>query len=200
MDTQKTDAGTFENCEKELCIENLESENSVDILKNICQKLKFMVRKVKEIDQKQDQILQRVQKVEQAVGDHEREITKIKEDQTQLSRSVAEVQRQLQKDFDPDHTLVVTNPPVINGPLLDWAIGLIITLGGTRDMIVNTMRTPQRQGRKGVLKIQVQTVEEKINLLGKKSCLKNSSHYKNIFVRSSKSHSERLQEITLEQF
>ena len=167
-DTQKTDARAFENCEKELRIENQERENSVDILKNICQKLNYVIRKVEEIDQKQDQILQRVQKVEQAVGDHEREITKIKEDQTQLSRSVAEVQRQLQKDFDPDHTLVVTNPPVINGPLLDWAIGLIITLGGTRDMIVNTMRTPQRQGRKGVLKIQVRTVDEKINLLRKK--------------------------------
>ena len=30
-------------------------------------------------------------------------------------------------------------------------------------MIVNAMRTPQRQGRKGVLKIEVQTVDEKIN-------------------------------------
>ena len=56
---------------------------------------------------------------------------------------LTEVQNKLQKDFDPDYTIVVTNPPVINGSLTNLATGLI--------MIVNAMRTSQCQGRKGVL-------------------------------------------------
>ena len=195
MESQKTDTGALPICEEDLCLDDLKSEDTVKILKNICQKLNFVVNKVNEIDRKQDQILERVQKVEQSVGKHEEEIARIKEDHDQLSRAVTEVQNKLQKDFDPDYTIVVTNPPVINGPLTNWATGLITALGGNRDMIVNAMRTPQRQGRKGVLKIEVRTVDEKINLLRKKSSLQNFSQYKNIFVRSSKSHSERLQEI-----
>ena len=32
-------------------------------------------------------------------------------------------------------------------------------------MIADTMRTPQRNDKKGILKIQLQTAEEKVNIL-----------------------------------
>ena len=54
------------------------------------------------------------------------------------------------------------------------------------------MQTTQRGNSKGVLKIQLSIIEEKIDVLRHKSNLKNSSTFSNVYIRSSKTHSERL--------
>ena len=170
-------------------------ENKPDILQEIYMKLNYVTKKVEEIDRKQDQILSRVDRIEKTVAAHDKEIHKLNEEFSTLGTSVAEVKSQVQPKFSPDITLVVTNPPRISGSDYQWAVGLIHALGGRQDMIVDTMRTPERNGKKGIFKIQLRTVEEKINLLRNKSQLKHAKGFERVFVRSSKSHTERIIDI-----
>ena len=54
-----------------------------------------------------------------------------------------------------------------------------------------------RQGRiskPGLVKIQVPTLEDKINILRNKRRLENSEPFKQVYLRSSKSHTDRLAE------
>lgn len=62
--------------------------------------------------------------------------------------------------------------------------------------IVNAMRTPLRQGRPGILKIELESEQTKIDLLRKKQMLKDdpTGEFKHVFIRSSKPHAERLME------
>ena len=46
MESQKTDIGALPICEEDLCLEDLKNEGTVKILKNICQKLNFMVKRL----------------------------------------------------------------------------------------------------------------------------------------------------------
>ena len=54
------------------------------------------------------------------------------------------------------------------------------------------IRTPVRGKNKGVLKIQLKTCEDKIDVLRKKSNLRNSVEFKKVYLHSSKSHTDRL--------
>ena len=49
----------------------------------------------------------------------------------------------------------------------------------------------------GLVKIQFQNVEDKVRVLREKRALMNSSEFSNVFLRSSKSHSDRLAEQNL---
>ena len=52
--------------------------------------------------------------------------------------------------------------------------------------------TPVRGKNKGVFKIQLKTCEDKIDVLRKKSNLRNSVEFKKVYLCSSKSHTDRL--------
>ena len=59
--------------------------------------------------------------------------------------------------------------------------------------VVRAMRTPHREGRPGVVKIQVRHLEDEKKLLTSKKELKNGTNmYKKVYIRTSKSHLERL--------
>ena len=53
--------------------------------------------------------------------------------------------------------IVAINPPIDTGSDYHWATKLIQVLGGSPEMIVNTFRTPRRNGKSGVLKIELRT-------------------------------------------
>ena len=109
-----------------------------------------------------------------------------------LKRDIVKNQEKQSDNFNPDVTIVVTNPcgqavysPEEYGRMLIKAIGRPVT-------VVKVMQTTQRGNSKGVLKIQLSSKEEKIDVLRHKTNLKNSSTFSNVYIRSSKTHTERL--------
>ncbi len=61
--------------------------------------------------------------------------------------------------------------------------------------VVRVMLLSQRGCAPRLLKIEVPTLEDKISLLEKKQELSRTQIYSNVFIRSSKSHTDRLIEI-----
>ena len=61
--------------------------------------------------------------------------------------------------------------------------------------IVGVMRTPQHQNRKGVFKIELCSKQDKIDVLHCKASLKHSREFQRVYLRSSMSHNERLQQL-----
>ena len=72
---------------------------------------------------------------------------------------------------------------------------LLHATGCREKEIMATMHTPGRGKNKGVLKIQLKTCEDKIDVLRRKSNLKNSFSFKKVYLHNFKSHTDRLIEI-----
>ena len=171
------------------------SVNSTDLLKEVSEQLKYLTTKVEGIDRKQDRILARVEKMETLVGTHEKVIKEMNRDITTLKESFAEISSKVQEEFNPEVTLVAINPPHETGNDYYWAVKLIQVLGGDREMIVNTLRTPRRNGKSGILKVELRSTADKIMLLKNKTILKRTQGFERVFVRSSKTHLERLMDL-----
>ena len=60
--------------------------------------------------------------------------------------------------------------------------------------IVRATRLKGRDGKPGITKVQLESLEQKIRVLRNKINLKHSDSYQRVYVRSSKSHKERLAE------
>ena len=96
-----------------------------------------------------------------------------------------------------DITVIATNVHVRHDrPLMDTAKALISALGtdvSHRSMITDVKRCPDRgTGKPPLLKIAFESVEQKVEVLRAKKNLSNSSEFKNVFLRSSKTHTERI--------
>ena len=61
--------------------------------------------------------------------------------------------------------------------------------------VVNAMRTPFRDGKPGVVKIQLPSRQNKIDILKNKKKLMDNSNYSRVFIRGSQSHTDRLIQI-----
>jgi hypothetical protein len=118
-------------------------------------------------------------------------VNMLQEKVTQVEKTISEP-----KSYDPDVTLVVTGIPHIDGedPL---AIGssLLKDMGLEHLPIIRAKRQGANEGKQGVLKLQMATLEDKISVLRSKGELKNSRTFKKAFVRTSKTHGDRLNEI-----
>ena len=103
--------------------------------------------------------------------------------------------------FDTETTVVAQNVPVIPGReanLVNLAEELVHDGTGTRNVVVvRAKRLPSKTNKPGLLKIEFQSLEEKIQVLRNKQKLKNHRAYEKCFLRSSKSHAERLMEANL---
>ena len=58
--------------------------------------------------------------------------------------------------------------------------------------VINAIRTPERNGRPGILKIQLQSKGDKEKALKAKQGLKDSAKYKKVFVRAYQSVEQRI--------
>ena len=100
--------------------------------------------------------------------------------------------------FDPDVTLVAINTPYFTGKdTFILAKHILQAVGSGEKEIVNTLRTEQWNGRNGILKIQLISRQDKIDVLRRKSNFKQSAEFKCVYLRSSKPHTERLLEVNL---
>ena len=61
--------------------------------------------------------------------------------------------------------------------------------------VIQVMRTPAREGSSGVFKVELASKHDKIEVLRRKATLKQSHEFKNVYLRSSMSHIERLSQL-----
>ena len=106
-----------------------------------------------------------------------------------LERSGAEA-----VDFSPEVTTVVTGLKYTEEEDILQKVKDLIRIGlGLNINVKQAMRTPPRNGKPGtVVKIEFQSKLDKITVLKKKKDLRNSNGYKNVYMRSSQSHMERM--------
>ena len=114
----------------------------------------------------------------------------------------AEMQRLQQMttvEFDPQVTLVAQGLPTLQGTdVISQAKTLVNRALNEPDIpVVRATRLPSRNSRPGLVKIEVNSLENKIKLLRKKFSLKDTQDFKNVYLRSSKSHTERLLELNI---
>ena len=103
------------------------------------------------------------------------------------------------QEFDPEVTVIVTNVTYEEHEDVKTKCQQIIdhiTSSTTPALepipLVNATRTPFRNGRAGVIKLQLPTRQNKIDVLKNKKSLGNHATYSNSFIRGSQSHTERL--------
>jgi hypothetical protein len=101
---------------------------------------------------------------------------------------------------DPDRCVVVAGLPVTEGEdLIQKAEDIIKCLGdqvSSNVLITGATRIRARyNNRPPLVKISFQNTEEKIMVLSNKMKLKDTENYKAVYIKSSKSHAERLIEL-----
>ena len=96
--------------------------------------------------------------------------------------------------FSPEVTIVAfgvsqkdnENPKVVAEQLVQQGVGL------QEIPVVRAIRLGSRNGKSGVLKIELASKENKIEVLQNKTNLALSQSYRSVFLRSSQTHAERL--------
>ena len=104
-------------------------------------------------------------KIEKLVDHLELDIRQLNKEYSTLEHSNEGVKSKMQQEFDPDVTLVVTNPPSDRINDYNWEVDLVHLLGGQEDMIVNTLRTQPCYGNRGILKIELHSTADKVRIL-----------------------------------
>ena len=111
-----------------------------------------------------------------------------------LRVKVDDLETKSKPKFDPETTIVAYRVPYTQTEDLNGKVKLMLEQGiGTAVEMKNVTRTPLYQGRAGLVKVQFNTREDKITVLKNKQNLRNCSGWmRNVYLRSSKSHAERL--------
>ena len=126
------------------------------------------------------------------------ELAELTQKYNALEQQNKQVTQKLVEEYSPAVTIVATNMPYSKGE--DTYMKACDLLYNHMDMnsihIVKAKRTPEREGKPGIVKIELGSTEEKISVLRQKSKLASSqSEYNRVYLRSSKPHVERLTEI-----
>ena len=134
-----------------------------------------------------------IQTIETNINDYKAEVV-------ELRKSVADLEKVGNKEqysFDPDRTVVVTGVPYSRSEdILQKAKDLVgkgLELGDVE--VINVTRTPSRDNKPGIVKVEFNSREEKLSVLRAKLKLQSSAEYKRVFIRSAQSHVERLVQI-----
>ena len=105
------------------------------------------------------------------------------------------------KDYDPEVTVVIQNLGYEPNENLESKIDDIFQcIGVTQDQIpiVKMLRLTQREhGRNPIVKVQLESKEDKIRLLSLKQHLKSEAKYRRVYIRSSLSHAERVAQMNV---
>jgi hypothetical protein len=131
-------------------------------------------KNIDSLSQSVDSIIRRLEKIEQSPS------------HTPINRSSSL--------NDPNLTVIATNVEETDEPVLDVAREIIGLLDEDVD-VLSAGRLKGRYGKPGLVKIALPSLEEKKAILREKKRLKETEKYKTTFIRSSKSHTERLIEL-----
>ena len=116
---------------------------------------------------------------------------------SRISSLEKQVKLKVREPFDPEVTVVAFGVKYSPGEDSDSVAREIIhdAIGLSEIPIVRSHRFGSRDGRAGLLKIEFNSVEDKVQVLRNKQNLKSSDLYSRTFIRSSHSHAERLIEL-----
>ena len=105
----------------------------------------------------------------------------------------------LTPDFFPENTVIATglsysDPEDIKKKAQDLinALTSACTPPLPQIDVINAMRTPSRNNKPGVVKIQLPSRQNKIDILKNKKKLSGNTAYARVFIRGSQSHTDRL--------
>ena len=97
---------------------------------------------------------------------------------------------------DPERTIIVSNlKQNQDEDILETATDLVRCLSDSASVVAALRLKSRLNGKPGLVKISFQSTEEKIEVLRRKRDLREVDVYKSVFLRSSKSHAERLIEL-----
>lgn len=97
---------------------------------------------------------------------------------------------------DPELTIIATNITQLpNENIFDVATELIKSVNDAVTVVDAARLRSRRIGRPGLVKISFSNLEEKKQVLREKRKLKEKDQYKTVFLRGSKSHTERILEL-----
>lgn len=97
---------------------------------------------------------------------------------------------------DPDRTIIASNVSQSQDEdIFDVAQTLVSHLSESATVVAAARLRSRISGKPGLVKICLQSVDEKIEILRKKRDLLQTREYRSVFIRSSKSHAERLIEL-----
>ena len=114
-------------------------------------------------------------------------------------RNCNEFQQHIHPEYDPQVTLIVQGlrENREENILLD-AKKLVHQVLNEPDIpVINALRIPSRNNKPGIVKMEIDCVQNKVKLLRKKGLLREIEGYKNGFLRSSKTHVARLLELNI---
>lgn len=98
--------------------------------------------------------------------------------------------------YDPDRTIIASNiTKNTNEDILEIAKDLVRHLSDSANVLAAVRLRSRVNVKPGLVKISFESVEHKIEVLRKKRDLMATPAYKSVFLRSSKSHTERLIEL-----
>lgn len=95
---------------------------------------------------------------------------------------------------DPNLTIIASNVTETHDEILDVARDLVSNLDSSIN-VTAASRLNSRFGKPGLVKISFSSLEEKKAILREKRRLRDTEKYKNVYLRSSKSHTDRLIEL-----
>ena len=132
----------------------------------------------------------------------EGEINKVKEDCQELRQSVEILQSQQTKPIDDiDRTIVITNLKADNDTLQTEVEKMVQVLGFTipTDVTIEQVkRLPGRDGKPGIVKVAFNSLESKVKVLKVKQQLRSNPEYSKCWLRTSKTHAERVAEMNFQ--
>ena len=122
--------------------------------------------------------------------------TSMEKEMEDLKARLAELEKSDESlaPFNPDITIVATGIRHNPGENLQEKAEKFVKEGlGLDDVpVVDAMRTPHRNNRPGIVKIQFESRADKEKALSRRFELKDTQNYKRVYIRSSMSHVERL--------
>lgn len=100
------------------------------------------------------------------------------------------------KTNDPENTIIATN--IIHEPgedILAIASEIISSINDSVNVVAATRLKSRRISKPGLVKISVSNLEEKTLALREKRKLRQTEQYTSVFLRGSKSHTDRILEL-----
>ena len=200
------------NLEEVLCTENDEGK-LYNVLFKLCESINQLGRDTKAIRKSQDTLHCKLDQLEWKINSLEEfrvktepQIDNLIVDCSDLKKDIDNLKEEVQKidhfsgtakeeEYSPDVTVVGMRIPFVRGEdIFMKSCDLIYNHLNLRDIkIIRAMHTAERNGRPGIVKIQLGSVTDKVKVLREKSKLaKSDGEYRNVYLRSSKTHTERL--------
>lgn len=116
----------------------------------------------------------------------------------QMEAKIDRVKDKTNTRFDPDVSVIISGIYCEEGENIMSLVKDLLTKGLQWESphgVVAAERLRERGGRPGVIKVEFGSVQDKVDVLHKKQRLKSNDKFQKVYIRSAKTHTERLIEL-----